>query len=101
MTFCITLSTIPSGHENYFPWLHPHYQIELAWSLKQRVMGTFAAITACLSIYLFIGNLLKPLQFVTELWYPLLCIAANPGVVCGQSVLPGVDGRLQAGEVGL
>lgn len=52
-------SSPPSGHENYFPCCCPHYQIKLAWSLNHRVMGTFAAPTAYLSIYLFIDNLLK------------------------------------------
>lgn len=103
-------SSLPGGHENYFPCLCLHYQIKLACSLDHRVMGTFATFTACLSIYLFIGNLLKlllPQLFKTpNLLLPLsllLCppIAADPGVVCGQSVLPGVDGCVQASEVRL
>lgn len=63
-------SSPPSGHENYFPCLRPHYQIKLAWSLNHRVMGTFAAFTACFSMYLFIGSLL-------ELLLPQLCVTLN------------------------
>ena len=65
------------------------------------VMWIFAAFTACLSMYLFIGNLLElllPQLFMTLnsdilLSCVLLCplTAADLGVFCGQSVLPGVD----------
>lgn len=59
----ITFSAIltPLSHANNFPHFGPHYQIKLTWLLNHRFTGTFTTLTACLSIYLFIGNLLESL----------------------------------------
>lgn len=101
----------PSGH--YFPCHRPNHQIILACLLKHTVRGRCAALTACLSIYLFIGNLLKlllPQLFMTlnslvTFYFCLFpscpLIAAHPGLVYGQSVLSGVDRCVQASEVWL
>lgn len=82
--------------------------------MNHGVMRTCAAFTACSAIYLFIvihGESVPSASAVYDFEMPYIfvflsssvvsSIATDPGVVRGQSVLSGVDGSVQAGEVWL
>lgn len=78
----------------------------LMWSLTHGFIWAFAALTGCLAIQWQSAEALAVYDFELTphflcLLMLCLCVAAHPGLICGESVLPGVDGCVQASEVWL